>query len=143
MSPCCFVCKWSKKNTTRPIDPKNNNPLIEPLECLQQGFAVWLPSAHVCANLGDPSAESGSRLSAFVEQAGLESGSLYAWLQFSYAAPEAPTSLLYHHECVRLASFEEFSAWTLLEKQQAYAQKRKQREQELLRHLPGSGARSN
>jgi len=43
-------------------------------------------------------------------------------LQFSYVIPEYPTTPRYHHECVRLVSFEEFSAWTLAEKQQAYAQ---------------------
>src|SRR5450432_337581 len=108
--PSCFVCKWAKKDTSRPIHPTDNNPLTEPIECQQHRFTVWLPADHVCANLGDPYDRSG--LSTFAERAGLESGSVYAWLVFG-PTPEHPHISLYHHECVKLASFQEFSSWTV------------------------------
>jgi len=55
----CWTCGRLKK--------ESYDYFCETLECLQQGFVVWLPFAHVCANLGDLSAEGGSRLSAFFE----------------------------------------------------------------------------
>ena len=129
MLPCCFVCRWSKKDTSRPVHPQDNNPLIEPIECLQHEFAVWLPASHVCANLGDP--YDGSGLSTFAERAGLESGHLYAWLEFGYRTHEHPHIPQYHHECIRLASFKEYSSWSVEEKKNAYAQARDQKEREL------------
>jgi hypothetical protein len=80
--PSCFVCKWAKKDESKPIDRVGNNPLIEPIECQRHDFTVWLPSSHVCADLGDP--YDGSGLSTFAESAKLENGKVYAWLEFGY-----------------------------------------------------------
>jgi hypothetical protein len=132
--PSCFVCKWAKKNES-PIHPVENNPLIEPIECQQHGFAVWLPSSHVCADLGDPYEESG--LSTFAESANLKEGKVYAWLEFGYRTKEYPQIPQYHHELVELASFQDFSIWTLEQKQTAYYQARNQKEQDLLRQARG------
>ena len=123
VQPSCFVCKWAKKDTSKPFHHTDNNPLIEPIECQQHGFAVWLPSSHVCADLGDP--YDGSGLSTFAEKAGLESKYVYAWLEFGSQIS------LYHHELVKLASFLEFSNWTLEQKQGNYAQARDKREHKL------------
>src|SRR5690349_8681458 len=109
--PSCFVCKWAKKDTSKPLHPENNNPLIEPIDCQQHGFAVWLPSSHVCANLGDP--HDGSGLSTFAENAKLENGNIYAWLEIGYRTKEHPQIPQYHHELVKLVSFKEFLDWTL------------------------------
>ncbi|NUM43270.1 MAG: hypothetical protein HUU38_01075 [Anaerolineales bacterium] len=129
MMPSCFLCKWAKKDTPKPIDPKEKNPLIEPIQCQQHGIAIWLPSSHVCANLGDP--YDGSGLSTFAEEVGLESKYIYAWLEFSYRTQEHPQIPQYHHEFVQLAPFEVFSHWTLEEKMNAYNQARKKKEKEL------------
>ena len=129
--PSCFVCKWAKKDESIPSHPIENNPLIVPIECLQHGFVVWLPSSHVCANLGDP--YNGSGLSTFAESAKLESENVYAWLEFGYRTKEHPHIPQYHHELVKLASFQDFSVWTLEQKQNAYYQARNQKEQELQR----------
>jgi hypothetical protein len=131
VQPSCFVCKWAKKDTSKPIHPENNNPLIQPIDCQQHDFAVWLPSSHVCANLGDP--YDGSGLSTFAENAKLEIEYIYAWVEFSYRTQEHPQIPQYHHELVKLASFQEFSDWTLEQKESAYHQARKEKEQELLR----------
>ena len=131
ISPSCFVCTWAKRESPNPDHPVHFNPLIEPIECQQHGFTVWLPSSHVCANLGDPYHESG--LSSFAEKAGLEGGTVYAWLVFGYRTQEHPQIPQYHHELVKLASFQEFTGWTLEQKQSAYDQARTEKEQELLR----------
>jgi hypothetical protein len=128
--PSCFVCKWAKKDEPKLVHPVKNNPLIEPIECQQHGFAVWLPSSHVCADLGDPYEESG--LSTFAESAKLEKENVYAWLEFGYRSKEHPQIPQYHHELVQLASFQDFAAWTLEQKQHAYHQARNKKEQELL-----------
>jgi hypothetical protein len=137
VQPSCFVCKWAIKNTSKSPQPSDNNPLIEPIECPQNGFAVWLPSSHVCTKLGDP--YDGSGLSTFSEEAGLESGSIYAWLEFGYRTKEHPSMPQYHHELVKLASFHEFAGWTLEQKQSVYSQARTKKEQELLRQPKSDG----
>ena len=77
--PSCFVCKWAKRKES---DSEDFNPLIEPLECQQHRFTVWLPSSHVCSSHGDP--YDGSGLSTFAESAGLKNEVVYAWLEFGY-----------------------------------------------------------
>ena len=138
IQPSCFVCKWAKKNTSKPIHPVDNNPLIEPVECQQHGFTVWLPSSHVCADLQESADESG--LSTFAEQAGVEPGSVYVWLEFGYHTPEHPQIPQYHHELVKLAVFQQFSRWTLEQKQRAFAQAREKKEQELFHRSKGNEA---
>ncbi len=127
----CFVCKYAKKDMSRPTHPVTNNPLMEPIDCQRNGFLVWLPSMHVCAGLGD-SAEGGG-LSKFAENAKLESGSVYAWLEFGYRTKAAPHLPQYHHELVKVASFQDYAAWTLEQKESAYARARNQKELERLR----------
>ena len=120
--PSCFVCKWAKRNESgEPFDP---------IECQQHGFVVWSPSSHVCRNLSGSNDERG--LSQFVEKEKLESENMYAWFQFSYSVSESPTLPLYHHELVKLASFQEFSGWTLEEKTKIFRQKQDERKNELL-----------
>jgi hypothetical protein len=128
--PSCFVCKWAKRDPSIVIDAEHN-PLIEPVECLQHGFAVWLPAHHVCANLGD--SYSGSGLATFAEGAGLEIGSIYAWLEVVYRTPEIPDIPQYHQTFVKLASLPEFSGWSLDEKQSAYARAATENRRELTR----------
>src|SRR5258708_29700376 len=103
MLPCCFTCKWSKRDVTRAPDPIENNPLIEPIECQQHTFGVWLPSQHVCADLGDPCDDPDSGLSTFARQAHLESGYVYAWFQHSYRTKEHPHIPQYAPDYVKFA----------------------------------------
>jgi hypothetical protein len=76
IKPSCFVCKWARKDLSEQTHTKDSNPLIGPIEFQLHGFTVWLPADHFCANLGDPKDNSG--ISRFVEQAGIEAGSVYA-----------------------------------------------------------------
>ena len=128
LKPSCFVCKWANKKSP---NLKGYNPLIEPIECQQNGFVVWLPSSHVCSKLGDP--HEGGGLSTFAESVGLKDESVYAWLEFGYRTKEHPHIPQYHHELVELASFQEFTIWTLEQKQYAFGKARANKEQELLR----------
>ena len=117
MKPSCFVCKWAKKDISKFTEPAAKNPLVDLIECQQHNFVVWSPASHVCANLGDP--YDGSGLSTFAENAELETGSVYAWIEFGYRSKEYPNIPQYHHELIKLASFQEFSAWTLEQKKDA------------------------
>jgi hypothetical protein len=130
MLPCCFVCKWAKKDLQESIPPKDKNPLIEPIACQRHSFFVWLPSSHVCADLGDPYDNSG--LSKFAEREQLENGSIYAWLTFSYRTKKHPNLPQYHSECIKLAPFSQYSNWTLDQKKEFYTQTRNSREKELM-----------
>src|SRR5262245_43337837 len=133
VQPSCFVCKWAKRDRSKPIHPEHNNPLIEPIECEKHGFAVWLPSAHVCADLGDP--YDGSGLSTFAETAQLANGFVYAWLEVSLRGKEAPEIPQYRLELVKLAKFQDFSSLTLEQKESAYQEAGRKSEQELSRKL--------
>jgi hypothetical protein len=127
--PSCFICKWAKKDDSKPIHPVENNPLKDPIECQQHGFKVWLPSSHVCANLGYPYDESG--LSTFAKDVGLESNIIYAWFQFQYRTQESPTIPQHHHELIKLAGFQEFSKWTIEDKEKVFRHRRNKKQQEL------------
>lgn len=125
--PSCFVCKWANKK----LPPsEGSNPLLEPIECQQNGFEVWLPSSHVCSKLDDP--YEGGGLSTFAASAGLKDGIVYGWLEIGYRTKEHPHIPQYHHELVELAPFREFSSWTLEQKQKAFGQTMNKKEQELL-----------
>jgi len=130
VKPSCFVCKWASKSISRQPFTMDKNPITKPIECIKNGFSVWLPSNHVCANLGDNHEESG--LSTFVKSTRIDRKAVYAWLEFSYQTEEHPHTPQYRHELVKLASFQEFSAWTLEQKQNAYAQAKNKKEQELI-----------
>lgn len=119
--PSCFVCKWAKEKTSE--------RKLDLIECQKHGFAVWLPMSHVCINLGDP--YDGSGLSTFAEDAELKSNIVYVWLQFQYRTQDAPTIPQYHHELVELTTFQEFSKWTIEEKEESFRLARKMKEQEL------------
>ena len=127
MKPSCFVCKWAKKDMSKSV---TKNPFLEPIECQKHDCWVWSPTVHVCANLGDT--YGGSGLSTFAENAELKTGAIYAWIEFSYQSKEHPNIPQYHHELIKLASFQEFAAWTLEQKKNAYHRQSAQKEQELL-----------
>ncbi len=120
--PSCLVCKWAKRNESG--DP------IDPIECQQHGFVVWLANVHVCSNLTGSNDEPG--LESFVQKENLGSEFMYAWFQFSYRMPESPTLPLYHHELINLASLQEFSKWSLDDQAKMFRKRQEERKNELL-----------
>jgi hypothetical protein len=120
--PSCFVCKWAK--------PHESGEPFNPIECQKYALVVSSPSVYVCSDLTGTNEETG--LKSFVKEENLESEIMYAWFQFSYRVPESPTLPLYHHELVKLASFQEFSRWSPENQVKIFRQRQEERKNELL-----------
>jgi len=109
MLPCCFICKWAKRD-------EENLRVVNPIGCQKHGFAVWLPGRHFCAKLTDNSGD----IHSFVETRRIVDSDVYAWIELQYRTAEYPDLPQHYHEFLPLASLETYTTWSEAEKKAAY-----------------------